>query len=138
MRHLIPTLAFAILLSGCSHQKIIGPDDLRSQLTAAISLASETETFLDYVSQHRFTANFAAGHLAYLSQTAAYAVKDLHQATPTYSIEKQFTQSRQQLDALSSQLAALQRKVAVGQISAAAKDQLADVRRSLEQIKAGL
>ncbi|HET9184022.1 MAG TPA: hypothetical protein VFP59_17985 [Candidatus Angelobacter sp.] len=138
MRTLIATLAFAMLLSGCSRQKIIGPDDLRSQLTAAISLASETETFLDYISQHRATANFAAGHLSYLSQTAADAVKDLHQATPTYSIEKQFTQTRQQVDALSSQLAALQREVAVGQTSAAGKDQLVELRRSLEQIKASL
>ena len=138
MRHLTPTLAFALLLSGCSHHKIIGPDDLRSQLTAAISLASETETFLDYLSSQRSTANFAAGHLAYLSQTAADAAKDLHQATPTYSIEKQFTQTRQQVDALSSQLAALQQEVAVGQTPAAAKDQLTDVRRSLEQIKSSL
>ena len=136
----LATLAFAILLSGCSRQKIIGPDDLRSQLTAAISLASETETFLDYLSQHRSTFNFAAGHMAYLSQTAAQAAKELHQSTPTYSIAQQFSQCRQQLDALASQLAALQQEVAVGQTPAVAirKDQLAQLRHSLEQLKAGL
>ena len=140
MRNLIATLAFAILLSGCSRQKIIGPDDLRSQLTASISLASETETFLDYLSQHRSTFNFAAGHMAYLSQTAAQAAKELHQSTPTYSIAQQFSQCRQQLDALASQLAALQQEVAVGQTSAAVirKDQFAQLRHSLELLKAGL
>jgi hypothetical protein len=138
VRNLIATLACAIVLSGCSRQKIMGADDLRSQLTAAISLTSETETFLDYVTQHRSTTNFAAGHIAYLSQTAAQAAQDLHQFTPTYSIEKQFTQSRQQLDALASQLAALQRQVALGETSATAKDQFANLRRSLEQSKAGL
>ena len=138
MRHLTATLAFTILLSGCSRQKIIGADDLRSQLTAAISLAAETETVLDYVSQHRSTVNFAAGHLAYLSQTAARDAKELHQSTPTYSIEQQFTQSQQQLDALASQLAALQRQATLGQPSATTKDQLEQLRRSLEQIKAGL
>jgi hypothetical protein len=143
VRNLIATLAFAILLSGCSRQKIIGSDDLRSQLTAAISLTSETETVLDYVTQHRSTGNFAAGnfaagHLAYLSQTAAQAAKELQQSTPTYSIQQQFTQSRQQLDALASQLASLQQEVAVGQTPAAANDQLVKLRHSLEQIKAGL
>lgn len=116
----------------------MGADDLRSQLTAAISLTSETETFLDYVTQHRSTGNFAAGHIAYLSQTAADAAKDLHQSTPTYSIQQQFTQSRQQLDALASQLASLQQEVAVGRTPAAANDQLVKLRHSLEQIKAGL
>jgi siroheme synthase len=138
VRNLIATLAFAILLSSCSRQKIIGPDDLRSQLTAAISLAAETETFLDYLSQHRSTTSFAAGHLAYLSQTAADAAKELHQSTPTYSIEQQFTQSQRQLDALASQLAALQHQAALGQPSATTKGQLAELRRSLEQLKAGL
>ena len=138
MRHLIATLAFAMLLSGCSQQKTVSARNLRSQLTAAISLASETETFLDYVAQHRSTANFAAGHIAYLSQTAAQEAKELQQSTPTYSIQQQFTQSRQQLDALASQLAFLQQEVAVGQTPAAANDQLVKVRHSLEQIKAGL
>ena len=138
MRNLIATLAFTLLLSGCSRQKVIGSDDLRSQLTTAISLASETETFLDYVSQHRSTANFAAGHIAYLSQTAADAAKDLHQSKPIYSIEQQFTQSRQQLDALASQLDALQQEVSLGQTPGAAKDQLVELRQSLEQTKAGL
>jgi hypothetical protein len=138
VRNLIATLAFATLLSGCSRQKIIGPRDLRSQLTAAISLASETETFLGYLSQHRSTVNFAAGHLAYLSQTAAQDAKELHQSTPTYSIEQQFSQSQQQIDALASQLAALQNEVALGQTPTFAKDQLAQLRRRLEQIKAGL
>jgi soluble lytic murein transglycosylase-like protein len=138
VRDLIVTLAFAILLSGCSRQKIMGADDLRSQLTAAISLTSETETFLDYVTQHRSTGNFAAGHLAYLSQTAAQAAKQVQQSTPTYSIQQQFTQSRQQLDALASQLASLQQEVAVGQTPAAANGQLVKLRHSLQQIKAGL
>jgi hypothetical protein len=138
VRTLIATLAFVLLLSGCSRQKIIEPRDLRSQLTAAISLAAETETVLDYVSQHRSTVNFAAGHIAYLSQTAAQDAKELHQSTPTYSIEQQFTQSREQLDALASQLAALQREAALGETPAAAKGEFAKLRRSLEQIKAGL
>jgi len=138
VRTLIATLAFAILLSGCSRQKIIGPRDLCSQLTAAISLASETETFLDYVAQHRSTGNFAAGHIAYLSQTAADAAKDLHHFTPTYSIEQQFTQTRQLLDALTSQLATLQHQAASGDTPPSSRDELAQLRRSLEQIKAGL
>ena len=138
MRNLVSTLACAILLSGCSRQKIMGADDLRSQLTAAISLTSETEIFLDYVTQHRSTVNFAAGHMAYLSQTAVQAAKELQQSTPTYSIQQQFTQTRQQLDALASQLASLQQEVAVGQTPAAANDQMVKLRHSLEQIKAAL
>lgn len=138
MRKLIATLVFALLLSGCSQQKIISPRDLRSQLTAAISLASESETFLDYLSQHRSSGNFAAGHLVYLSQTAADTAKELHQSRPTYSVQQQFTQARQQLDALASQLAHLQQEVAAGQTPSPSKDQLDEIRHSLEQIKAGI
>jgi len=136
----LATLAFAILLSGCSRQKIIGPDDLRSQLTAAISLASETETFLDYLSQHRSTFNFALGHIAYLAQTAGQDAKELHQSKPAPSIAQQFPACQEQFDSLASQLSALQQEVAVGQTPAVAirKDQLAQLRHSLEQLKAGL
>jgi hypothetical protein len=41
-------------------------EDLRAALTKSVSLASETETFVEYQSQGRSTINFAAGHLHYL------------------------------------------------------------------------
>jgi len=98
MLRLVTAIAIASLLCGCSRQKVIGSDDLRSDLTAAISLASETETFIDYAGRQRSTFNFAAGHLAYLAQTARQSAKELHESTPVHSIAQQFMDAQKQID----------------------------------------
>jgi hypothetical protein len=128
----------ASLLWGCSRQKVIGSDDLRSDLTAAISLASETETFMQYVNAQRATSNFAEGHLAYLDQTARKSAQELHESTPVHSIVEQFSHSQKQLDALAAQLNTLRAELAAGHATPASTRELSRIRQSLEEIKASL
>lgn len=138
MLRFLAVIAIASLLCGCGRQKIIGRDDLRSDLTAAISLASETESFIDYVSQQRATFDFAEGHLAYLSENARQSAKELHESMPVQSIVQQFTDAQKQLDALAFQLATLRDQLARRPARPASTQGLSSIRHSLEQIKASL
>jgi type IV pilus biogenesis protein CpaD/CtpE len=138
MLRLLATVAIAILLCGCSRQKIVSPDDLRSDLTAAISLASETETFIDYVGQQRATSNFTEGHLAYLAQTARQSAKELHSSTPVGSIAQQFSATQKAIDALAYQLATMRYQLARSPSAADSTRNLGGIRQTLQQIKASL
>jgi predicted nucleic acid-binding Zn-ribbon protein len=138
MLRALAILAAASALWGCSRQKTVAPDALRSDLTAAISLASETETLLDYVDGQRATSNFAEGHLAYLAETARQSAKELHESTPVDSIARQFDEAQKQLDALSSQLDTLHDQFERLRATAASRRDLGEIRRNLEQIKASL
>jgi hypothetical protein len=138
MLRVVTAIAAVSLLCGCSRQKTVGPDDLRSDLTAAISLASETETFIDYVGQQRATSNFAEGHLAYLAETARQSAKELHESTPVHSIVPQFADAQKQLDALAYQLATMRYQLAEGQSTKIPITYLSTIRHRLQQIKASL
>jgi hypothetical protein len=129
---------FVLVLVGCSRQKVIDSDELRSDLTAAISLASETETVIDFVGQHRATVNYATGHIAYLAETARQDAKELHEAIPAPSIAQKFLACRQQLDALASQLASLRSELARQPGAPANTEQLVKLRHALEQARASL
>lgn len=131
-------VAIASLLCGCGHQKIIGRDDLRSGLTAAISLASETQTFIDYAGHQRATANFAQGHLAYLVETARQSAKELHESAPVHSIAQQFPDAQQQLDALARQLSKLRDQLAARTVTPLSIQDLNGIRHTLEQIQTSL
>lgn len=132
------TIAIAFMLCGCSRQKIIDADELRSDLTAAISLASETQTFVRYVGEKRATFNFAEGHLAYLVQTARQAAQELDQSTPVHSIVRQFDEARKQLDALAAQAGTLRAELAARHAAPASTRDLSRIQDRLMQIKSSL
>jgi hypothetical protein len=138
MSRFLAVLAIASLFCGCGRQKIVGPDDLRSDLTAAISLASETATFIDYVGQQRATSTFAQGHIAYLAQTARQSAQELHESTPVHSIVQQFADAQKQLDALTRQLSTLSDQVAARTVTPFSTQDLNSIRHTLEQIQASL
>ncbi len=138
MLRFVAAITVASVLCACSRQKTVGPDDLRSDLTSAISLASETETFINYVSQQRATFDFAEGHLAYLSESARQSAKELHESTPVHSIVQQFADAQKQLDALAFQLATLRDRLAGRRGAAASAPDLNSISHNLEQIKAPL
>jgi hypothetical protein len=138
MLRLVTAIALASLLCGCSHQKIIGADDLRSQLTAAISLASETEAFIDYADAHRATSTFAQGHLAYLAETGRQSAQELHESTPVHSIVQPFADAQKQLDALARQLSILRDQLAARSGAPLSTRDLNGIRHALEQIQASL
>ena len=80
VRKCILILFVGLALVSCSRPKIISRDELRSDLLAAISLASETELFINQLQEGRATPEFAAGHLEYLRKDASRFANELRQA----------------------------------------------------------
>jgi hypothetical protein len=134
-----PTLLAALLLlASCSRQKTIDRDELRSELTAAISIASEAESFIDYVAQHRATGNYAKGHIQYLAEEAARTAKELGQGSPDASTAKHLPEGRKELDSLAHELATVHTAVEYSETLDDSRQKISNVRTALEQVKAGL
>src|SRR5581483_995877 len=66
MTRRLTAVLLLLVCTGCSRKKTLAPDDLKSQLTRAISFASEEELFVDYIRAGRATSNCAEQHAAYL------------------------------------------------------------------------
>ena len=132
-RYVIPILAGMALVS-CSGNKTLSRDGLRSALLEGISLASETELFIDQLQQGRTTQAFAEGHLAYLEQEAWRSANELRQARTAgrmIAVEN----GRIQLNSLATMLADLKNKVGDKQGLSARRQQAAKVRTILEHAK---
>lgn len=131
-------LTALLLLISCSRQKTISAEELRSDLTEAISVAAETEAFIDYVAQHRATTSYAKGHVEYLTQEANRTAKELRQAAPEASTENVFPQSREQVDSLVHEIATLRATIDHPQAVADSRQKISSIRTALEQAKAAL
>lgn len=68
-------LAVLPFLVACSHS--LSHEELQSKYSASISLASETETFLNHRPGHPYSTQFIRGHLSNLQDQAADIDRDL-------------------------------------------------------------
>ena len=66
MTRRLTAVLLLIVSTGCSRKKTLTSDELKSQLTRAISFASEEEMPVNYPHAGRATSNFAEQHAAYL------------------------------------------------------------------------
>src|SRR5438874_13432371 len=82
MRRIL-TVLLLVASTGCSRNKVLTPDDLKSQLTTAISFAGEEQMFVDYIRRSRSTHNFAEQHAAYLDAEIARSAHEHSQAVPS-------------------------------------------------------
>lgn len=76
--HRIPGALLAlplVLLLGCGHKQA-SRSEVQSALLKSISLASESEIFIQYLGQGRSTSNFALGHLQYLRDEITRTISD--------------------------------------------------------------
>jgi hypothetical protein len=131
-------LTALLLLVSCSRQKTISADELRSDLTEAISVAAEAEAFLDYVAQGRSTENYANGHIRYLVEEAYRTAKQLQQAAPEVSTEKSLPESRKEVGSLAHELATVRAAMEYSEPFGDSRQNISNIRAALEQVKAGL
>jgi hypothetical protein len=127
-----------LALAACSHTKTLDPDELRSDLTQAISLASETETFVDYVLLNRSTANFARGHLGYLQEEAGQFASELSDSSPQSSIKHVLPTCAKELASLADALGSAQQDSGNPETLRVINRHIAGIRRQLEEAKASL
>jgi hypothetical protein len=74
---------------------------------AAISLASETELFIDQLQEGCVTLTFAEGHLAYLHKDAACSADEIRRARADKRMAGALENGRAQLDLFTTTLAGL-------------------------------
>jgi hypothetical protein len=122
-----------VALTCCSRQKPISQNELQSQLRSAESIAAETGTFLDYVGQNRATNTYAKGHIEYLSSELAHAAKELREALPPAGAQTEFAEGREKVDELTAALRQLRSHMGQPGELAHEKDQIAAIRRQLQQ-----
>jgi hypothetical protein len=84
--------------AGCSHS--LSHEDLQSKFRASISLAAESEQFLEHLDGRRFSPNFIEGHLSYLRKQA----DDLQEGLDHATTETPDTASLNSLKAITGEL----------------------------------
>jgi hypothetical protein len=134
----LAALTAVLMLVSCSHQKKESREDLRSDLTAATSLATESESFLVYVLQGRSTQSYAEGHLSYLADEAQHNAEDLQKAAPESGLETQFKQCQRQLNLLQGEIQAASRAKADAQSLQRVKREIESTRQRFAELQASL
>jgi hypothetical protein len=113
-------------------------DELRSNLTSAISFAHEAETFIDFVLQGRAPSYYRKGHSEYLSEETSRLAKEVDESVPDASTEATFTECRNQLDLLASELRRASLNIERPGALAETKQRIVELRKEIEQAKASL
>lgn len=104
----IPLVLFVFILVSCSQSKTLTVEDMKSELASAVSLASETQMFVEQWQRDRLTGSFIKTHLDYLRQEAGSSIKELDESRVEPSSAATAEICRTQLKALHRELLVLQ------------------------------
>jgi hypothetical protein len=138
MMRRLTAVVLLLVSTGCSRKKTLTSDDLKSQLTRAISFASEEEMFVDYLHADRATSNFAEQHAAYLDAEIERSADELAKAVPQSGTESALQRCRIQLNQLREELWNLRTHREDKNALSAANARVEEIRRDLEQAKSAL
>jgi hypothetical protein len=104
----IPLVLFVFILVSCSQSKTLTAEDMKSKLASAVSLASETQMFVEQWQRDRLTGSFIQTHLDYLRQEAGSSIKELDESRIEPSIAAKSEICRTQIRALHREILVLQ------------------------------
>lgn len=93
-----------LIVLGCTNQKPLSRDELRSELKLATSFAAETEMFIAYTRQGRPTLHFAHSHAAQLAEEVRSSVGQMGYKSPEAGTEQSFQTCKSELDFLSREI----------------------------------
>ena len=105
---MIPFVLCASILVSCSPSKTLTAEDIKSEVASAVSLASETQMFVEQWQEDRLTGSFIKAHLSYLQQEARSSIKRLEDPPVEPTIASRAEICRTQLKALHRELRILQ------------------------------
>ncbi|MES2220164.1 MAG: hypothetical protein V4587_04275 [Acidobacteriota bacterium] len=130
-------MAPVTLLLACGKQQA-SRDDVHSDLIKSISLASESETFVRYLRQHRSTYYFASGYLNDLLNEVNRTAKELSNLNASPDLMDALNVDRVQLSLLAVQIDNVDRHLQQADVLAASEDQIRKIRMSLVQANSSL
>jgi hypothetical protein len=131
-------LVLSSLLLSCAQRRTITREELRSELTSAISIAGASEMSIDFVSRKQSTHNFAVGQFTYLSNHLNDTAKELDAANADAGLAQSVKKSRAQVDALLIELNAVVHETGSPEALLGSKRRVDAIRAELEQGKASL
>jgi hypothetical protein len=126
-RKWLSILLACFAFNSCSHAKTMSRDELRSSILAAVSLASETEVFIDQLEEGRVTDAFAQGHLNYLSNEVMRSANELRQARTESQLGDALLTSRMETDSLAKTLSDLKAKASDAESLTATRNKVARI-----------
>jgi hypothetical protein len=138
MTRRLTAVLLLLVCTGCSRKKSLTSDELKSQLTRAISFASEEEMFVDYIRAGRATSNFAEQHAAYLDAEIERSADELANAVPPPGTQSALQRCRMQLNQLREELWKVRIHWDDNNALSTAKAHVEEIRRDLEQAKSAL
>jgi hypothetical protein len=126
-----------ILLLACG-KKETSRENVRSDLSKSISLASEAETFVRYIGQGRSTYYFASGHLHYLLDEVNKSTLELSNLNASPDLNNVLNVDRVQLRLLAIQIENARRHLQQPDVLAASEKNIRGIRMTLVQAKSSL
>ena len=124
--------------ASCARQRTIDGDGLRSDLTAGISLASETSLYLQYALEGRTTQSFSKGHLHYLAEEAGRTKKELEQSVSSPAEGANLQQTCLQFEALAQELTSITQKSSDPNALTSSMHRMNEIGKAMEKIKGSL
>ena len=141
MRDLYQVAAATLLLvflPGCSHTKKLSRDDLRSELTKAISFAAETELLSEVVRACLATPRNAQEHASFLTDEIKDSLETLERSQADPADEKTVAELNAALRTMASESEAIASSLSNDAAAAAVQEQAVRIREQLQRTKAGL
>lgn len=126
------------VLPACSRQKVLAREDLRSDLSAAISYCGEVEMTMDRLQEERLTESFTRTHAAQLATEIKEAEKQLENSRPEAGTESQFQEYRHDLEQIAKPLKQISALAHSPSALIAAQREIAEIRQRLEQAGSSL
>jgi hypothetical protein len=123
------------LLVGCSGQKTLTPDDLRSKAADVSSLAAEGELFCDFISAGHATSAYISGHTEYLQKLAEKSAQELAESNVPADLEPSLVRLRNDSDELKSALSTARSAAHDPAALSKVHDRFSAVHRSAEQVR---
>jgi hypothetical protein len=123
-----------LLFVSCSSNKTLTPEERRSALHSATSLAAESSAFLAYASLGKATEAFASGHIEYLRQETGRCGQELGSPAADSTDDAASIEAREQMQTLADTLARAKLRLQDRAALKAAHDRAEDIRKALESL----
>ena len=105
----VATILLLVLaaLCGCSRQNTLTSNDIRSEVLAITSFASEIEMFIDFVRQGRATKVFVRGHTKLLEKELSRDAQQLDHSIPSPEAQRDFQKCKDAVGLLRGELSTI-------------------------------
>jgi hypothetical protein len=134
---ILVALAALVAMGGCSQQKTISREELKSTLQQVSSIAGEAELFVSVLKRRDTTQEFAGGHIEFLEQKLEESQKKL-EAKPERGTGDAFNTAKDQAKELHDALEKMKSAPFDAPTLDTAADDIQELRQKLDEARGSL